>query len=262
MLLTGRVVWAVAGLAFGWGLLFVCYDLRNGASVLGLRAFETIRLKLVWPTLMRLGKLAFPLGFATLLISLNANIPRYFVQHELGVRELGIFGALSALLLIDRPMVLALGESASPRLAQQFASRNIRAFQTLLLRLIGLEALFGAGLFLMALLAGPRLLGLVYGPEYAAQSNLFVWLAASSVLGVWPFLWYGMTAARYFRVQAPLFLVVAIVTAIASAVLIPAYGLVGSAIAVMAGLLTQVVGSVAVLAFAVWKARSSAGATG
>ena len=40
-------------------------------------------------------RLALPLGFVMMLASLGTNVPRYVVEHRLGVRELGVFSAVS-----------------------------------------------------------------------------------------------------------------------------------------------------------------------
>ena len=56
-----------------------------------------------------------------LLIALNNNISRYFVAHYLGVRELGIFSALVSFQAVGRLVIVALGQSASPRLARLYA---------------------------------------------------------------------------------------------------------------------------------------------
>jgi hypothetical protein len=55
-------------------------------------------------------------------------------------------------------------------------------------------------------------LTLIYQPEYARQ-DVFIWLMVAAGIGyVGSFLGYGMTAVRYFRVQLPLFAMVACVT--------------------------------------------------
>jgi len=73
----------------------------------------------------------------------------------------------------------------------------------------------------------------------------------SAVSYVASFLGYGMTAARYFRVQLPLFTLVTGVLTAACAVLIPSGGLLGAAQAMGIAAVVQLLGSVAINGFAV-----------
>src|SRR5262249_26231587 len=107
---------------------------------------------------------------------------------------------------------------------------------------------------LVAVVLGGPLLTLLYTPEYAGHQVLLIWLMAAAGLGfVGSFLGYGMTAARYFRVQLPLFAGTALVSAGACVVLIPRFGLLGGALAATAGAGFQVAASTAVVLHAVYR---------
>lgn len=187
-----------------------------------------------------------------MLISLNTNIPRYFIERYLGERELGIFAAMSYLMVVGSMVVSALAESASPRLAKYYAAGNSTAFRTLLLKLVGVGLMLGAGGVLVAIVAGKPILTLLYKPEYAERADLFAWLMVAAGMGyVSSFLGYGMTAARYFRVQMPLFVLVTGSCAIACFWLIPTQGVRGAAIALIVGAIVQMVFSLGVIVFAV-----------
>jgi O-antigen/teichoic acid export membrane protein len=93
-----------------------------------------------------------------------------------------------------------------------------------------------------------QLLALLYRAEYAEYADVFVWLmVASGVFYVASFLGYGMTAARYFKAQAPLFFAITVATVAACAVLVPGYGLIGAAFASLISMLAQLAGSLAVI---------------
>ena len=103
-------------------------------------------------------------------------------------------------------MVGALGQSAFPRLARYYAEGSVRAFRRLLVKLVGLGAGLGIVGLLVALVAGRSILTLLYKPEYAEHADLFAWLmTAAAVSYVASLMGYGITAARYFRAQLPLF---------------------------------------------------------
>lgn len=260
--LTGSVFWGSLGLVMVWALILVGYDIRSGALILkmgpqpkdvapGRNALKTT-LHPTWEMgiLARLAWLALPLGLVMMLLSLNVNIPRYFIEWHLGERELGIFAAMAYLQLAGVTVVGALGQSASPRLAKYYAMGNGPAFRALLLKLISIGALLGGAGVLIALVAGREVLVLLYGPEYV-RYELFVWLmAAAGVSYVASCLGYGMTAARYFRVQMPLFAIVTGTGALACFWLIPAYGLRGAAIALLIASGVQVGSSLVIIMYA------------
>jgi O-antigen/teichoic acid export membrane protein len=189
-----------------------------------------------------------------MLISLNSNIPRYFIEEYLGERELGIFAALAYLMIVGGMVVGALGDSATPRLAKYYASGDRRAFCNLLLKLVGIATLIGVAGVLVAVVAGRQILTVIYRPEYAEQTNLFVWLMAAAGIGyISSFLGYGMTAARYFRIQIPLFASVATTSALASLWLLPKLELLGAAIALIMAAIVQAGISLGVIIYALHK---------
>jgi len=246
---TGSIVWGSLALAGSWGLLMIAYDIPNAIQLLdGEEAFGPC-----WdyPSLARLAWLALPLGFVMMLISLNANIPRYFIEQYWGERELGIFAALAYLMVAGNTVMGALGQSASPRLARYHAQGDGHAFRQLLIKLVGLGAGMGILALLVALIAGREILTTLYSPEYAKHAELFTWLVVpTTTLYVASFLGYGMTAARYFRSQIPLFGLCVITAALGCLWLVPRFGLLGAVWASLAASILQLVGSVAIIAFA------------
>lgn len=252
--LSGNVIWGVVGLVISWAIVAIGYDLRNGKLILKntRRAIENGKylspldegLKLNWERrkLASLIWLALPLGFGMLLISLNVNIPRYFVERYLGERELGFFAAIAYLMVAGNMVVKALGESASPRLAKYYAAGNSRAFKKLLIQLVGIATVLGGSVIIAAKLAGGQILTLVYQPEYAQYVDLFVWLmVAAGISYIASFLGYAMTAARYFRIQMPLFSVATATSAISCLWLVPTLGLEGAAISSILSAVAQAV---------------------
>jgi O-antigen/teichoic acid export membrane protein len=257
MLATGvyishSVLWGTAGLVVAWATILVTYDIRNGVMILKNRSlvlpswhFKILK-KLIW--------LCLPLGFVMMLISLNSNIPRYFIEKYLGEYDLGIFAAIAYLMVAGGMVVNALGESANPRLAKYYAAGDSKAFRTLLFKLVGIGAFLGVMGVFVALVGGRQIITLLYRPEYANHTDLFVWLMlATAVNYVSSFLGYGMTAARYFRIQMPLFFIVTAISAMACFWLVPNMGLRGAAIALLIGAIVQTVFSLGVIIHAQYR---------
>lgn len=264
LLLTRSIVLAVTGLLAANVISLFGYDIRSGLLILGDpaqrsrlgHALDVLRPRWDLRTLARLAWLALPLGFVMMLISLNTNIPRYFLERYLGERELGIFAAMAYIVVAGTTVVSALGQSISPRLAKYYAHGNVGAYGRLLLKALGIGAVLGVVGVLVALLAGRPLLTLLYRPEFAGRVDVFVWIMLAAGLGyVASFLGYGMTAARRFRVQLPLSLVVTGAVTLVSLALIPAEGLRGAAFALLASASVQIVGNAGVVMHALWIVR-------
>jgi len=261
--LTGSVFWGAVGLAVAWALVLVIYDIRSGMLILGqviqpgdpvsedgdLRPGLRPRWKL--RTLAGLAWLALPLGIVVTLDSLRTNMPRYFIAQYMGEYELGIFAPMAYLKKVGNLVIIALGLSVTPQLARHYAARDVLKFRALLLKLVGISALLGVGGVLMSLFAGREILTLLYRPEYAGHHDVFVMLMMAAGLDYMAtFLDYGMSAARYFRVQVPLLVAVIATVALVCLWLIPSCGLLGAAIAVILGTVVRVVGSLAIVAHA------------
>lgn len=243
--LTDSVLGGIVGLVVAWGLILVVYDVPSGALVLNLTsrfgAWQPI-----WNTqkLLRLAKRALPLGFTMMLISLNANIPRYFIQGYSGERELGFFAAMAYLMVAGTTVVNALGQSASPRLADYYAKDNVPLFRQLLLKLMGIGIFLGIAGVLLSWIAGQEILTLLYRQEYATFSDALVWLTvATGISYIASFLGYAMTAAHYYRIQ-PLILIVTVASsALFCFLLVPAYGILGAVWAIGLASILQALGS-------------------
>jgi O-antigen/teichoic acid export membrane protein len=109
-------------------------------------------------------------------------------------------------------------------------------------------AIAGVGAIALALWYGEPILNAIYTPEYARRADVFCWLTVATALGaVGSFLGYGMTAARRFVVQAPLFAIIVVVTSLACYFLIPRYGLRGAALSTTIAMFVQVAGSALVV---------------
>lgn len=100
--ITGNALWGTIGLAVAWAIVLVSYDIQSGALMLkglpktlqseisGIRdLFVVIKPRWHLETQRQLIALSLPLGIVMMLISLNSNIPRYFIERYLGERELG-----------------------------------------------------------------------------------------------------------------------------------------------------------------------------
>lgn len=261
--LGGSAIAGVLGMVMAWSTVLIGYDLNQSAAMLGSSPSRKNRLRnalaqlkpnwsrsKLWPLI----QLALPLGLVMMLFSLSANLPNYFIVANLGKNaesELGIFNAIAYLMVAGNIIVGALGDSASPRLAKYYACGDRAAYSLLLARLMGIGVVLGAGVLAIAMVGGGPLLSFLYSPAYGQRQTLFIWLmAGSGIQYLASFLGYGITAARYFKVQIPISLTSLVCLAVACLWLIPAQGLMGAAIALIVAAVAKLLISGAVILYA------------
>jgi O-antigen/teichoic acid export membrane protein len=252
---THSVAWAAAALAGARGIVWLFYDRRlvrtwlraDGQS----NSISAARRAKPFTSLVRTSGM---LGVILMIGSLNANTPRYFIRGVLNSHELGIFSALASLLGVGNMLMAAIGQSSFLRISRAYTNNDGSAFRVLVLRMVGVAALAGCCAIAAAFFAGPALLSIIFRPEYAKYSSLFIWLITAGCIGYVTYaLGIAMTAARCFALQIPLLLVTAGVTALCCRLLIPAHGLIGGAQASLIGNLVHLAGAVTILF--VWTSR-------
>jgi O-antigen/teichoic acid export membrane protein len=184
--------------------------------------------------LSKLAIYAFPVGLLMMMLSLTINVPRYVIEEYLGQRALGIFSAIAYLPVIGNTFINALGQSSLPRLSKYYLEKKDQSFKSLLIKmlLIGL----GIGLigFLVSLFLGKQLLENLYQPEYAQYSSVLLWLMAWGIfLYISSLLAYGVSATRYFKLSLVFAIILCAGTFGFCTYLVPKYGILGSAIALV-----------------------------
>ena len=250
--LTGSLIGGALGLVVSSALTLLAFDVPVSLKLLRLRFSEAWKSLLCYAAtlfeassgqMLRLRSLAFagvPLGLVLMLVSLNVNIPRYFVERSLGIREQGIFSSLANLIAAGSVVINALGQCLTPRLAKYFAIEDMRSFRALLWILVLASLGLGASGVAVAATMGKQFLTILYRPEYAARQDVFIWLmAASGAIYLGSTMGVAMTAARCLAPQLPLFAVAAATTALGCYLLVPVFGLKGAAVSIFFSSLIQ-----------------------
>ena len=241
MLVTGEVVVAAASYAVVGAAILIAYDIPVTRSLLRRGSSESIRPARPGGATLSLAKLAFPLGIVMFLISVNVNIPRYFVEGSLGASALGYFAAIGYLYVGGNTLMVALGESVAPRMSRFYVADR-SAYKRLVGRMVLVAFAVGVVALSVTIFFGSALLDILYGPSYADRSHVLVWMMAAAGLGfVSSILSFGLTAARFFAIQVPMFATVALATLLLSWQLIPSMGLDGAAYALLASSALQLV---------------------
>lgn len=240
-----NLAYAVMAMILVWFAVLVLYDIPNARQLLRprdkfLRANSGI--------LRRLALLSLPLGFAGALGSLNANLPRYFVEHYMGLAAQGVYSSLAYCVTATGLIVLALSQSVTTNLAHLFATGELKGFLRLLAKLCGLGLLMPAVGVPAALLWGKSLLVLIYSPEYGDHAKLLaLMVGAAGVTTIAAFILCGMSAARMFREQVPVYIATITVCALSASMLVPRFGLAGAAESVLLASMSTALGGILVM---------------
>jgi len=237
---THRIEFSIIGLCVVWASVLLFYDLPN---VRRFGRFSGSFFRFDRHELLRLARLGLPLGWVSTFAILNVNIPRYFLQHYLGLANQGFYASLAYPVVGISLVVSALSISVTTRLARLFASGDHRQFLGLLKKLSMLGFLTIAAGVPLAFVLGRPLLIFLYRPEYADHVDLFAILIGTAGVGtVGSFFFCGLTAARCFRAQVPVQFAGMLIAVIGSALLIPRFGLNGAGIALLLSTTTIMLG--------------------
>lgn len=198
------------------------HALRGGLSIV----FNRVS----FASLLRLGG---PLGIVSLLISLNASVPRYVLARYVSPADLGVFIALAALLTAGVALCSSASLAIVPRLARMRALEDKPGFLRLLVRLELVSGVLMLVGIVAAYVIGPQVVLRLYSSEYADHRSAIVWLAAAcgiTLLG-W-FVGNAITVARRLDVQILTNGIALGFLYILCAFLVPRYGIAGAAAAI------------------------------
>jgi O-antigen/teichoic acid export membrane protein len=244
--LTKSVVWGAVALVLARTVVLIGYDINKRTQLLPRHTDpqeaeqaiaskkDALRPRWTWDTQSELFRTSITLGVIAMLVSLLPNVPRYFIQGSLGERALGIFTATAFLVSSGSLIVNALGQSAFVRLAKHYGAGDVGGFNSLLLKLLGIAAVLGLGGIGVAVFFGHMLLTLLYRPEYAEHTDVLIaMMVGGAMTYVSSLMAAAVTSARCFARQIPVLASAVGAAALASWVLVPKYGLLGAAFAVI-----------------------------
>jgi O-antigen/teichoic acid export membrane protein len=229
--ISGDLATSLVGMAIAWLLTIVFFDWPNLRRLVKQAGESSLRPRLRRAVVRNIVWLALPLGLVMLLINLRNTIPRAFLESSFGEEQLGIFSALSYLVIAGSTVIMALSQASIARLSRYYAEGRRELFQSLIIKLLGLGVVIGIFGVLVAGLAGKPLLTLLYSEEYGNHTGLFVVIMiGGALLYVGSLLGAPVSAMRAFRVQLWVYLVNVVLMLGLSLWFIPRHGMMGAAI--------------------------------
>lgn len=233
---SGSLPGALAGWALAWLLVMVFYDVPRARMIALDRGLPSLRPRFKGAIMKTIVWSALPMGLVMLLLQLRQTIPRTVLERYFGEGELGIFAALSYLVIAGSTMALALSQSAIARLSRYYADGNAIRFRDTVLKLFLFGVVLAGGGVLLALVAGEFLLRLLYTDEFAVHADVFVWImAGGGLLYLAMLVAAPVSAMRRFTAQLWIQLANAALMLGLALWLIPDHGLMGAAWCMLGG---------------------------
>lgn len=173
---------------------------------------------------------ALPLGLSVMLVALQSNLPRFFLEKFYNLEMVGIFSVFYYFVIVGGIIINSVCQFLSPQFSIYYKKNNKRQLFKLAIEawLIGLILGF-LGLAIVYFM-GDVIVNLVYGKVYLNYLNT---LNIIMFAGIFTYLsvvnGYLMTSLELIKIQLPLFVLLTLVTLILSYFLIIPKGLDGAA---------------------------------
>lgn len=225
-------------------LVLLFYDYRNYKKYY----YEKIKLDFKLPNGKKLFIKCFPLGIVVLIISLNANIAKYFLENYEGRDIQGVFSSLSYILIVGIFIVDALGQTFVPRLSNYYYEKKLKNFKEIAVIFISISVLIGLGLAVVSFFFGDYILKFLFNAEIAKYSSFFSkYMFVSILTFIASSLGYILTSIGEFKIQPFINGTILIANFILSYFLIKAYGLDGTVITLAVCFIIQIIFTLIVL---------------
>ena len=220
-----RLDYALGAFSLTWWVCYILIDkrlLREAEPKVG----DATRIDLV--------RFALPMALSGAVIYLTFSIPRIILDQYEDTTTLGIFAAISHLLLVGVLAVNSIGAALTPRLSRYFSNGEMGSY----FKEIGIG--FGAASFVslsfisIAYFSGDLLITLIYGRAIAGQGELvFAMSLASFPMYIGSLIGFVPPAIQAFRFHLIVNIITVVGTTVAAFAFIPTIGAMGAVYAVM-----------------------------
>ena len=192
--------------------------------------------------------LALPLGISVMLVALQSNIPRFFLEKFFNLDTVGVFSVFYYFIIVGGIVINSICQFISPKFSILFKENKMHELNKLTIQAWGMAAFLGVSGLIVSITLGDFFVNILYGSHY-----LF-WIDILNIImfaGLFTYLsvvnGYLMTSLGLIKIQLPLFLFLTIFTLVLCWTLIPAYGLLGAAWATVASSAAQFILSTLIL---------------
>lgn len=220
--LTHNIVYSLTATLIGYLFVLGLLDIRQNINHLREINFFDKKLK-------KIVKIGLPLGVAVMLVSLQTNIPRYFLEHYANVELVGVYTILYYFIVIGGIVINSVCQYLSPSFSEFYRDLKINDLKKIIRNAFFIALSLGVIGLVISLFLNNFIIKFVYGSDYLAYAYLLPYIM---IAGIFTYLsvvnGYLLTSLRLLKIQMPIFLILVCLTVIYSYLLIPVYGLTGA----------------------------------
>ena len=220
--ITHNIVYSLAATLIGYLFVLGLLDIRQNIN--HLREIDFFDKKSI--KIMQIG---LPLGVAVMLVSLQTNIPRYFLEHYSNVELVGIYTILYYFIVIGGIVINSVCQYLSPSFSAFYRDLKIEDLKKTIRNAFFIALSLGIVGLVISLFLNDFIIRILYGNDYLAYAYLLPYIM---IAGIFTYLsvvnGYLLTSLKLLKIQMPIFLILVCLTVIYSYLLIPAYGLIGA----------------------------------
>lgn len=120
--------------------------------------------------------LTIPLGVAHFLTSMNVNVPRYSLQYIGNAEQLGVYGSLFYLITAGTYIIIAINNAVLPGQSEMRHKLGFREVKKLNQKLNMLIFLLVLPIFVISLLYGDLIIGVIFNEKIASYKKEFIFV--------------------------------------------------------------------------------------
>ena len=220
--LTHNIVYSLTVTLIGYLFVLVLLDIRQNIKHLREINFFDKKLK-------KIVQIGLPLGIAVMLVSLQTNIPRYFLEYYSNVELVGVYTILYYFIVIGGIVINSVCQYLSPNFSEFYRDLKIDELKRIIKNAFFIALYIGMSGLVISLFLNSFIIKIIYGNDYLEYAYLLPYIM---IAGIFTFLsvvnGYLLTSLRLLKIQMPIFLILVCLTVIYSYLLIPVYGLTGA----------------------------------
>lgn len=189
----------------------------------------------------RIIKYGLPLGLSLMLISLTSNFPKYLLEYFTSTEMVGFYSAITYIVIMGNLVMNSISQNFLPKLTKLFNDNEFNTFKKyVFLYLTCFSILLGVIIILFSIFLGDTFLEIVYGPNFTKYSNILIIMSIAVTLNFisWNFD-TAIMSMRYISIQPKISIIVLIVSVLSGYILIPLYGVDGTAYAMIITFMSQ-----------------------
>lgn len=231
--LTKSIVYSLFATLFGYILVLIFLDIRENINHIKNISFFDRNLKYIFVS-------GLPLGIAVMLISLQTNIPRYFLENYLSIEIVGVYTIFYYFLVIGSIVINSVCQYLSPYFSEYYKDLNVNQLKTVMTQAFSIALVLGILGLIVSIPLHSFIVGAIYGTDYIEYSYTLPYIMFAGVFSYLSVVnGYLLTSLGLLKIQIPIFSFLVSITFLYSYLLIPTYGLMGAAYTTILSTITQ-----------------------